>query len=183
MSDRLDPVFCSTCLPCIRGCTELECVRAGVQQGHDYVTGRIPIRTVARCRGSLGCGGYTMDPTTAITVAGIGLVGVLIGGLITAGANFILAVRREWAEEAKEHRNDAREVARAARLVLQELISARSSAVGAAKTDNWRRMDIGIKTDAWQKYGPTIAVALTLHEWQEVEMAYRIISEIFGIAL
>ena len=38
-----------------------------------------------------------------IRTAVIGLCGVFVGGLITAGANWLLAVRKEWAD-AREKR-------------------------------------------------------------------------------
>jgi hypothetical protein len=62
-----------------------------------------------------------MDATTAITVACIGLFGVLIGGVITAGANFVLAIRREHVEAKRESHSHAIEVRRASRLIMIEL--------------------------------------------------------------
>jgi hypothetical protein len=38
----------------------------------------------------------------------IGLLGVFVGGLITAGANFILTVRKERTDEAREAANRER---------------------------------------------------------------------------
>jgi len=45
-----------------------------------------------------------------ITTAVIGLCGVFVGGLITAGANWILAVRKERADAQKEQRTKAIEL-------------------------------------------------------------------------
>jgi hypothetical protein len=68
-----------------------------------------------------------MNATNAITVACIGLFGVLIGGAITAGANFVLAVRRERVEAKKDRLSRAIEVRRASRLIIMELRAAEAT--------------------------------------------------------
>jgi hypothetical protein len=50
-----------------------------------------------------------------------GLVGVIVGGIITAGSSFVLAVRRERADRERDSRALAIEVKRAARLIDMEL--------------------------------------------------------------
>ena len=63
-----------------------------------------------------------------ITPAIIGLVGVLVGATITTGANYLLAVRQERADAAKE--KSEREVAlkTAARLITHEFVWAQAAA-------------------------------------------------------
>ena len=50
----------------------------------------------------------------------IGLVGVLVGAVITTGANYLLAVRREKADAAKDKLFRANELRTAARLITLE---------------------------------------------------------------
>jgi hypothetical protein len=112
-----------------------------------------------------------MHAATAITVAGIGLFGVLIGGIITAGANFILAVRRERVEAARDRRSYGLEVKRAARVIMSELPLAQALAKTAVEDRLWWSSDAQVKTDAWQKYGAVIAPELSVAEWSAVAYA------------
>jgi len=50
------------------------------------------------------------------------LVGVIVGGIITAGSNYLLDRRRERAASQRENRNYAIEIKRAARLIDAELL-------------------------------------------------------------
>ena len=62
-----------------------------------------------------------MDPTTALTIAAIGLFGVFIGGLITFGANYFLTVRKERVDHERERRAKEVELMTAARMVSEEI--------------------------------------------------------------
>jgi hypothetical protein len=58
-----------------------------------------------------------IDPT--ILPALFGLIGVIIGGAITAGVDYILEERRAHRDEIKERRKRSIDLQRAARLVLR----------------------------------------------------------------
>jgi hypothetical protein len=120
-----------------------------------------------------------MDAATTITVAGIGLLGVLIGGIITAGANFVLAVRRERVEAERDHRSHAIEVKRASRLILVELVGAEATTkICVEKRRWWDHPDIQLKTEAWRKYSDVIAPALSDAEWFDVSLAFSAIHQL-----
>src|ERR1700730_292628 len=121
-----------------------------------------------------------MNATNAITVACIGLFGVLIGGAITAGANFVLAVRRERVEAKRDRLSRATEVRRASRLIIMELRAAETTAtIYVEKRRWWVSSDIQLKTDSWQKYSDVIAPILSDAEWLAVSVAFIAIHQLF----
>ena len=113
-----------------------------------------------------------MDATTAITVALIGLVGVLVGGIITTGADWILAVRREKAGADRDRRNRAIEVKRAARMIGTELFVAMAAAQICVKKKYWWSADVPLKTEEWQRYSKVVAPDLSDTEWNAVVAAF-----------
>jgi hypothetical protein len=114
-----------------------------------------------------------MDAATAMIVAGIGLFGVLVGGMITAGANFVLAVRRERVEAQRDRRSNAIEVKRASRLIMLELSGAEVTAkICVEERRWWDDPNIDLKTEAWRKYGDLLAPALSDAEWIAVSIAF-----------
>jgi hypothetical protein len=122
-----------------------------------------------------------MDAATAITVAAIGLLGVLIGGVITAGANFVLAVRRERVDARRDDRSHAIEVRRASRLIVFELLGAAATVKSCVeKRQWWVTPHIQLKTEAWQKYSDVIAPALSETEWFAVSKAFMEIEQILA---
>jgi hypothetical protein len=122
-----------------------------------------------------------MDAATAIIVAGIGLFGVLVGGMITAGANFVLAVRRERVEAQRDRRSNAIEVKRASRLIVLELSGAEVSAkICVEKRRWWVDPNIQLKTEAWRKYGDVLAPALSDAEWRAVSIAFVAVQQLLS---
>ena len=122
-----------------------------------------------------------MDAATAITVAGIGLLGVLIGGIITAGANFVLAVRRERVDARRDALSHAIEVKRASRLIIFELLGAEATVkICVEKRHRWVNPHIQLKTEAWQKYSDVIAPALSEIEWLAVSKAFAMIQQLLS---
>ena len=98
-----------------------------------------------------------------------GLVGVIVGGIITAGSNYVLAVRRERADRDRDSRASAIEVRRAARLIAVELARAQAVATFAINERRW--IDENLTTEAWQKYAATIAPILSNEAWSDVWLA------------
>src|SRR5664280_1034399 len=99
-----------------------------------------------------------------------GLVGVIVGGIITAGSNYVLAVRRERADRDRDSRASAIEVKRAARLIAMELARAQAVATFAINERHW--IDENLTTEAWQKYAATIAPILSNEAWGDVSIAF-----------
>jgi hypothetical protein len=92
-----------------------------------------------------------------------GLLGVVIGGIITAGSNYLLDRRRERAAIQRDERNDVIEIKRAARLIDIEIL--RAAAATRMMIANKRWPNAKLKTDAWQEYGAVIAPVLSYDDW------------------
>lgn len=125
--------------------------------------------------------GHALDTKTAITVACISLVGVLVGGIITAGSNWILAVRRERTEYWIDRHNHDIEVRRASRLIDRELAIA--GAVVSYCMENkqwWRRSvdDMHVKTEDWEKYKDVVASELSDTDWLTVATAFLAVANL-----
>src|ERR1700722_13292445 len=113
----------------------------------------------------------------AIMVATVALVATIIGATIGATANYILAVRRERADTERDNRNHAIEVKREARLLDRELLLAQSLADILIEKRYWVQ-DTELSTEAWQKYGGTIAPDLSNEAWHAVTIAFVAVEHI-----
>jgi hypothetical protein len=112
-------------------------------------------------------------------IAIFGLVGVLIGALITAGSNYLLERRRERAVSQREFRNYAIERKRAARLIDAELLRSQAAVRISIEQRHWWSEDVPqLLTDAWQKYGGIIARDLSDQAWLEVTVAIEAVDNI-----
>lgn len=112
------------------------------------------------------------------TPAFFGLVGVIVGGILTAGSNYLLDRRRERAINQRDNRNYAIEIKRAARLVDAELMRARGAVRIVIKNKGWWIPDTKLKTEAWEKYGATLAPALSYSDWAAVMTGVLAIDDI-----
>lgn len=119
-----------------------------------------------------------MDPKTALIVAAISFFGGLISGTITARVNYILAVRHETIEAAKDRDNAAREITRTARLIEVELLS--FQAVLDLLIEDQTSWDPRrpVKTEAWQQYSHILAPELSRMEWGKVATVYATINSL-----
>lgn len=115
-----------------------------------------------------------MADSTSLTPAVIGLVGVLVGGIIAAGTNYIVAVRKERADRAKEENDRTLELNRAARMVWVELQEAQTALDLARGNRRWVPQDTGAhaRSDSWDKYGASLAAAMQFKDWDNVARAY-----------
>lgn len=95
-----------------------------------------------------------------ITPAIIGLVGVLVGAIITTGANYLLAVRQETADAAKTKLARANELKTAARLIANEFVLAHSAAKNLVEQKRLMPEQIECTLDAWQRYKGVVALEL-----------------------
>jgi hypothetical protein len=111
----------------------------------------------------------------------IGLVGVVVGGTISTLANYILAVRKERAEERREKDARARKVKEALRLVLEEFFMAKASIEVTLVDKSWSTQIAIGPLEAWASYKGIISGELTWTEWMATGKAvsgadyYRII--------
>jgi hypothetical protein len=118
---------------------------------------------------------------TAIIVAIVALVSTIVGATIGAATNYVLAVRRERADGERDSRNHAIEVKRAARLIDLELAKAQALAAMSIEKRRWvDAEDAELSTEAWQKYGGTIAPDLSNLAWHSVSVAFLAVEHIEG---
>lgn len=101
-----------------------------------------------------------------MTAAIFGLLGVLVGGLITAGVEW-WRDRRARAETI-EVKREAR--TRAARMVFQELVNATAVMKVTVKNSRWSGHPLS--TAAWQEYAPVLTTALGNRDWLIVSGAF-----------
>jgi hypothetical protein len=99
----------------------------------------------------------------------IGLVGVLVGAVITTGANYLLATRAERAEEAKDKHFRAIELKTAARLITNEFLAAHVIATTLVEEKRWVHEKLPL--DAWQRDSRVLARELPFSDWNAVNLA------------
>jgi hypothetical protein len=116
---------------------------------------------------------------TGIIVAIVALVSTMLGATIGAATNYVLAVRRERADTERDNRDHAIEVKRAARLLDRELLLAQSLADILIDKRYWVQ-DAELSTEAWQKYGGTIAPDLSNEAWHAITIAFVAVEHIKG---
>jgi hypothetical protein len=113
-----------------------------------------------------------------VTQAIFGLLGVLIGGLIAAGAPFVLARRTERVKARAsarlledELRTMRSSLHRHAEVVADELRekSPESARLKAAREDLRRSLTL----DSWHEHRPLLAETLDTNDWYDLASAYR----------
>ena len=96
-----------------------------------------------------------------MTAAIFGLVGVVIGALITGGTNYVLQVRAE-----------RREIRAAARLMLQELTNSGDAIRYAIKLNDREFLHGATSENEWNRHHLFLARHLSDEEWDAVALAY-----------
>jgi hypothetical protein len=108
---------------------------------------------------------------TTLIPAIVGLLGVVVGAVITTGTNYVLAVRKERAEADQRERSRANKLKTAARLIANEFFTARAAARTLVEKKSWVPTEIKFPLDAWQRDRDVIALELPLKDWNAVEIA------------
>ena len=108
---------------------------------------------------------------TSITPALIGLLGVLVGAIISTGTNYLLAERKETAEAAKEKLSRAIELRTAARLIADELLTGRAAVTILIEKKRWVPAEIKLPLDAWERDKRIIAREFSFDDWSAVRLA------------
>ena len=102
----------------------------------------------------------------------VGFLGVLIGAAITTGANYLLAVRKEKAEAARDKLFRANELKTAARLIADDFFTAQTAVTELVDNKRWAPAAArNFPLDAWQKDREVLARELPLEDWNTVEIA------------
>src|SRR5664279_5998334 len=101
----------------------------------------------------------------------VGFLGVLIGAAITTGANYLLAVRKEKAEAARDKLFRTNEIKTAARLIADDFFTAQTAVMEFVDNKRWAPAAArNFSLDAWQKDREVLARELTLEDWNAVEI-------------
>jgi hypothetical protein len=119
-----------------------------------------------------------MDATTAITMALIGMGGVFVGALITVGANWVFAIRREKVDAEKDRRMHAIEVKKASRLIADELSIAHAAADKCVEQKLWWGADVQLTTEAWRKYRSVITPELSDTDSKTLVVAFQAVDDL-----
>lgn len=102
----------------------------------------------------------------------VAFVGVLVGAVVTAGANYALVARRERAEAAKDRLSRANELKTAARLISNDFSTAQEAATVFVENKRWVPGTArNFPLDAWQRDKEILARELPLEDWNAVEKA------------
>jgi hypothetical protein len=108
------------------------------------------------------------NTSVAIVVAIVALVATIVGAIIGALTNYLIAVRRERADEEKENLIRAIELKRAARLIHAELALGEEVLMMAIKDNNPSFKILGNLTGAWDKHSEIIAAEVSDDVWCQV---------------
>jgi hypothetical protein len=103
--------------------------------------------------------------------AAFGLIGVIVGGLITAGSCYLLDERRSKREREREERNRLTEIKRAARMIDLDLLTAAGHATFAHKNNRyWGPGDSPLKLKGWDDYAAILAPAASTDVWSKIRL-------------
>lgn len=100
--------------------------------------------------------------TAGLQVAIVGFVGVLVGAVVAAGAQFILARRHEHREDMANWKS----VKRSARLVANELDTAQGANRSSLTLRQWTFTPNKYETNAWLEHRSTLAGELSENAWE-----------------
>jgi hypothetical protein len=113
---------------------------------------------------------WYLDPV--FLPAASGLLGVIVGGLITAGSSYLLDKRRERREREREERQAATEVKCAARILSANLQLFRSDVKSVLTEKNWSSWTgSDYSPVAWLQYQTVLAPKLTKSAWDALNVA------------
>ena len=108
-----------------------------------------------------------------------GLVGVIIGGVITTYSNYLLYKKRVQTEWERDSRNHAIEIRRASRLIDADLSSASVAARICIDERHWWSPDVRPLTlEGWQQYQSIIAAELSDNAWLAVRVAVEAVDNL-----
>ncbi len=112
---------------------------------------------------------WYLDPT--LLPAAFGFVGVIVGGLITAGSSYLLDERRSKREREREERDRLTEIKRAARMIDLDLLTAAGHATFAHKNNcYWSSRDSPLNLEGWNDYAAILAPAASTDVWSKIRL-------------
>jgi hypothetical protein len=120
---------------------------------------------------------------SSILPAVFSLIGVIVGGAITAGASYWLERRREKREGEKELRARTATLRQAARLIDEEFLTARSCIEFALQEKRWGDVPIlEPKISSWQQYHTVLAATeVSTDPWRTALTAHNAIKQVIHL--
>jgi hypothetical protein len=110
--------------------------------------------------------------TVGIISAISGLVGVILGGIITTVSNYLLYQKREKTERKRDRSNRSIEIKRASRIIDADLSRAHAAAHICVEQRHWWSADVPpLTVEGWQQYRGIIAPELSNNAWRAVCVA------------
>jgi hypothetical protein len=106
-----------------------------------------------------------------VTEAIFGLIGVVIGGLLSGGVSYLADRRRSKAGTRI-----------AARLMCSEIESNQVASRMSLGSRTWAQVKVGLKAEAWQGHQGPLASTLTDDEWGSVDTYYVLVLRLTQMA-
>jgi hypothetical protein len=117
--------------------------------------------------------------TVGIISAISGLVGVIVGGIITAGSNYLLYQKRVQTERERDSRNHAIEIRGTSRLIDADLSRAIAVARICIDERHWWSPDVQPLTlEGWEQHRGIVAPELTENAWLAVRVAVEAVDNL-----
>ena len=111
-----------------------------------------------------------------------GLVGVIIGGLITSGTSYWLETHKEKREREKESRIRAATLRQAARLVDEEFFIALSLIQFLVEQKKWAGVsDLKSTIATWEEHKKSLAMELSTSVWVEALKAHMSVKQLIEL--
>ncbi len=110
------------------------------------------------------------DAVTAL----VGLVGVIIGGLITGLSSYVVEERRQRRDSEKNREDRETRVKTAARLIELEFRVARAVLARVLREQQWER-DYALPLAGWQQFRNVIAPEVKYEDWLLLVVAAEVV--------
>jgi hypothetical protein len=111
--------------------------------------------------------------------AAFGLLGVIVGGVITAVSSYLLDERRSEREREREERDRSTEIKRAARMIDADFSTALALATVALEDNRyWRSAYAPLKFKGWDDYAAILAPAVSSEVWFKIRLRIKAVWEL-----
>jgi len=112
-----------------------------------------------------------IDPNILLPAV-FGLIGVIVGGLITGAVTYIVEQQRANRDETKERRKRLTDLKQAARLIDQDFNWALGAVNLSIETKQWVGPKLEpIRLESWREHRSVLAAETTLAAWRALKYA------------
>jgi hypothetical protein len=113
-----------------------------------------------------------------LEIAAIGVLGVLIGAVISGGFNLWIARRKERGDAAAESKRHRMEIRRAARLIDDDIRVASDAVRYSLEHKQWWPSAQRLASAGWREYRAVLAPDLSDLHWRQVSLAVTVIDRL-----